>query len=107
MHQVQYVDVGIGSKDGSTQLQYTVPMRIFYSPDQQFPLDATTSLNVGVQQGSSPNTNLQDVRGESSIKCESCYPGAVRVVRKGSFSVTFSADKDCVPIKIPKIAAII
>ena len=49
MHQAQYVDVGIGSSDGSTQHQSTVPMRLFDSLDQQFPLDATTSPNVGDQ----------------------------------------------------------
>ena len=49
MHQVQYVDVGIGSSDGSKQWQSTVPMRLFESPDQQFPLDATTSPDVGDQ----------------------------------------------------------
>ena len=56
MHQVQYVDVGIGRSDGSTQRQYTVLMRLFESPDQGFPLNAMTSTNVGDQQGPSPNT---------------------------------------------------
>ena len=107
MHQVQYVDVGIGSSDGSTQHQYTVPMRLFDYPGQQFPLDATTSPNVGDQEGPSPNTTSQDVREESSIECESCYPGGVHVVSKGSFIVTFLAKKDCVPIKIPNIVGII
>ena len=62
MHQVQYVDVGIGSSDGLTQRQYTVPMRIFESLDQQCPLDATTSPKVGNRHGPSPTTTSQDVR---------------------------------------------
>ena len=56
MHQVQYVDVGIGSRDGSTQRQYTIPMRLFDSLHHQFPLDAMTSPDVVEQQGSSPTT---------------------------------------------------
>ena len=63
--------------------------------------------DVGDRQGPSPNTTSQEVREESSIKCESFYPRTVRVVRKGSLAVTFLADKDCVPIKIPNIAGII
>ena len=82
-------------------------MRLFESLDQQFPLDAMTSPDVGDQQGPSPNTTSQDVREESSIECESYYIGAVRVVRKGSFPVKFLAYKDCTPIKIPNIAGII
>ena len=82
-------------------------MRLFESPDQQFPLDSTTSPDVGDQQGPSPNTTSQDVREESSIECESCYIGAVHVVRKGSFPVKFLAYKDFVPIKIPNIASTI
>ena len=107
MHQVQYVDVGIGSSDGSTQRQSTIPIRLFESPCQKFPLDATTSPNVGDQQVPSPNTTSQDVIEESSIECESFYPGALRVVSKGSFPVTFLVEKDYFPIKIPKIAGII
>ena len=75
MHQVQYVDVGIGSSDGSTQRQSIVPTRLFDSPKQKFPLDATTSSDVGDQEGPSPTTTSQDVREESSIECESCYLG--------------------------------
>ena len=83
-------------------------MRLFEYPDQQFPLDSMTSLNVGDQhEGPWPNTASQDVREESSIECESCYLGEVRVIRKGSFPVTFLVDKDYVPIKIPNIAGII
>ena len=55
MHQVQYVDVNIGSSDGSTQHQYTTPTRLFDSPDQQCPLEAMTSPNVGDHEGPSPN----------------------------------------------------
>ena len=66
-----------------------------------------TSPNFGDQHGPSPNTTSQDVREESSIECESCYPGAVCVVIKGSFPVTFLEEKDCVPIKIPNIVGII
>ena len=91
MHQVQYVDVSIGSRDGSTQRQSIVPTRIFDSPYQQFPLDAMTSLDVGDQHGPSP----------------SCYLGAVHVVSKGSFLVTLLVEKEFVPIKIPNIASII
>ena len=107
VHQVQYVDVVICSSDGSTHRQYTIPMRIFDSPDQQLPLDAMNSWNVGDQEGPSPNTTSQDVREESSIECESCYPRVVCVVSKGSLLVTFLVDKECVPIKIPNIAGII
>ena len=107
MHQVQCVDVGIGSNDGSTQRQSTVTMRRFDSPDQKWPLDAKTSPNVGYQHGPSPNTTLQDVREESSIECESFYLKAVRVVSKGSFPTTFLVDKDYVPIKILNITGII
>ena len=107
MHQLQYVDVSSGSIDGSTQHQYTVKTRLFDSPDQQFPLYAMASPNVGDHEGPSPNTNSQDIREESSINCESCYPGEVRVVSKGSLPITFLEDKDCVPIDIPKIAGII
>ena len=71
MHQVQYVDVGIGSSDGSTQRQSTIPTRLFDSPNRKFPLDAMTSLIVGDQEGPSPNTTSQEVREESSIECES------------------------------------
>ena len=106
-HQVQYVDVSIGSSHGSTLHQSTIQMRLFDSPDQQFPLDPTTSRNVGDHQGPSPNTTSQNVREESSIECESCYPGVVHVVSKGLFPITFLADKDCVPIKIPNIARFI
>ena len=106
MHQVEYLDVGIGSSDGSTRCQSTVPMRLFDSPDQKFPLDAMNSPDVGDQQGPSPTTTSQDVREESSIECESCYPGAVRVVSKGLFPITFLVKKDCVPIKIPNIEGI-
>ena len=107
VHQVQYVDVDISSGDGSTQHQSIVPTMIFDSPGQQFPLDAMTSPNDGDHQGPSPNTTSQDVREESNIECESFYLGAVCVVRKGSFPVTFLEEKDCVPIKIPNIAGII
>ena len=107
MHQVQYVDVGINSSDGSTQCQSIVPTRIFDSPNQKFPLDATTSPNFGDQEGPSPNNTSQDVIEESSIECESFYPGALCVVSKGSFPVTFLVEKDYFPIKIPKIVGII
>ena len=107
MHQVQDVEVSIGSRNGSTHHQYTVPMRILDSHDQHFPLDATTSPDVGNQQGPLPTTTSQDFREESSIECESCYPRAVHVVSRGSFPVTFLVDHDCVPIKIQNIACII
>ena len=97
----------IDSSDGSKHRQYIVPTMLFESPFKQFPLDATTSPDVGDQQGPSPTTTSQDVWEESSIECESCYPGAVCVVRKGSFHVTFLVEKDCVPIKISEIAGII
>ena len=107
MRQVRYVDVGIDSSDGSTQRQSTVPTRLFDSPVQQHPLDSTTAPDDVDQQGPSPNTTSQDVKEESSIKCESCYPRAVRVVSKGSFPITLLVDKDYVPIKIPNISGII
>ena len=107
MHQVQYVDVGIGSSDGSTHSQYIVPTSIFDSPNQKFPLYATTSPNIGDQQDPPLNTTSRDVREESSIECESCYPGAVRVARNGSFPITFLVYKDCVLINIPNITVII
>ena len=47
MHQVQYVYVSIGSRDGLTQCQSTVPTRIFDSLDQKSPLDSMTSPSVG------------------------------------------------------------
>ena len=56
MHRVQIVEVGIGSRDGSTHHQYIIPMRLFESLDQQFHLDATTSPDVGDQQVPSPTT---------------------------------------------------
>ena len=46
MHRVQVVEVGIGSSDGSTHRQYTIPKRIFDSLHQQWPLDAMTSPDV-------------------------------------------------------------
>ena len=46
MHKVQYVDVGISSRYGSTQWKSTIPMRLFESPDQQFPLNSMTSTNI-------------------------------------------------------------
>ena len=107
MHRVHAVEVGIGSSDGSTHLQFTIPMRLFESLDQQFPLDAMTSPDVGDQQVPSPNTTSQDVGEESSIECESCHPIVVHVVRKGLVPITFLEDKDCVPIKIPNITGII
>ena len=107
MHQVQYVDVGIGSSDSSTHCQCIVPTRLFDSPDRKSPLDTTTSPNVGDQQGPSPTNTSQDVREESSIECESCYPGAIHVVSRGSLLVSFLVENDCVPIKIPNIACII
>ena len=107
MHQVQYVDVSIGSSDGSRHRQFIIPTRLFESPETQCPLDATASPNVGDQQCPWPNTTSQDVREESRIECESCYPRAVHLVRKGSFPTTFLAYKDCVPIKISNIAGII
>ena len=58
-------------------------MRLFDSPNQQFPLDSMTSPNVGDQQGPSPTTTSRDVREESSIECESFYSGEVCVVSKG------------------------
>ena len=56
MHQVQVVEVGIGSSNGSKHSQYMVPTRSFVSPYKQFPLDATTSPDVGDQQVPSPTT---------------------------------------------------
>ena len=85
MHQVQHVDVGIGISDGSKQMSNNIERRLFESPDHKFPLDATASPDVGDQQGPSLTTTSQDVREESSIECESCYPRAVHVVSKGSF----------------------
>ena len=70
MHRVQAIEVGIGSSDGSTHRQSTIPMRLFDSPDRQSPLDAMTSPDVGYQQGPSPTTTPHDVREESSIECE-------------------------------------
>ena len=98
MHRVQDVEVGIGSSDGSTHRQSTVPTRLFDYPNKKFPLDATTSPNVGDQHGPSPTTTSEDVRDDSNIECESYYPGAVHVVSEGSFPVTFLVDHDCVPI---------
>ena len=66
-----------------------------------------TSPNVGDQQGPSPTTTSWDVKEDSSIECESYYPGAVHVVRKGSLPVRFLVCDDYIPIKIPKIAGII
>ena len=70
MHQVHYVDVSIGSSDGSTQCQSTVPMRLSDSLGQKFPLDATTSLDVGDQQGPSHNTtsHMLERRVASNVK---------------------------------------
>ena len=107
MHQVQVVEGGISSSDGSTHHQSTIPMSLFDSPDKQFPLDATTSPNVGDQHDPSPTTTLEDVREENSIKCEGCYHGVVCVVSKGSFPITLLVDHDFFPINIPNIAGII
>ena len=56
MHRVQDVGVDIGSRDGSTNFQYTVPTRLFDSPDQESALDATASSYVGYHQFPSPTT---------------------------------------------------
>ena len=107
MLRVQVVEGGIGSSDGSTHRQSTIPMSLFHTPYRQAPLYATTSPNVGDQHDPSPTTTLEDVREENSIKCEGCYHGVVCVVSKGSFPITFMENKDCVPIKLPNIAGII
>ena len=62
MHQIECVDVDIGISNGSKQCKTIVPMRLIESLDPYFPLDSMTSLNIGHQQGPSPNTTSQDVR---------------------------------------------
>ena len=47
MHRVQVVEGGIGSSDGSTHHQYTVPMRIFDYPYRNYPLDANNLSYFG------------------------------------------------------------
>ena len=49
MHRVEVVDGSIGSNDGSTHRQYTIPTRLFHTTDREYPLDAMTSSDVGDQ----------------------------------------------------------
>ena len=107
MYQEQDARVSNCSSDGSTHHQSTVPTRIFYSPTQQCTLDATPSMNVGGEYGPSTTTTPHDYREEGGIECDSCYPGTIHVVRKGSFPISFLVNDDCIPIKILKIASII
>ena len=80
---------------------------LFSSPAQEFTLDAMPSTNVGGEDGPSNTTTPHDDREDIGIDGGSCYPGSMRVVSKGSLSVSFLVDVDCIPIKIPKIVGII
>ena len=64
-------------------------------------------MDVGGEYGPlnivTPHYDIDD----GGIDGGSFYPGSMRVVSKGSLSVSFLVDVDCIPIKIPNIAGII
>ena len=82
MYQEQVAGVGIGSSNGSTHHQSTVPMRLYSSPTRQCMLDAMPSTDVGGEYGPSTTTTPHDDREDSGIECDSFYPSAIRVVSK-------------------------
>ena len=107
MYQEQAAGAGIGSSDGSTQRQYTVPTRLFFSPTQKCTLDAMPSMNVGGEYGPSNTTPPHDDREDGGIDDNSCYNGSMRVVHNGSMPINILGDVDCIPINILNIAYII
>ena len=82
-------------------------MVLFSSPTQKCTLDVTPSIDVGGEDGLSNTTTPHDDREDGGIECDSCYPGAIRVVSKGSLPVSFLVNDNCIPIKIQKIAGVI